>query len=70
MHTVLYTIGVYVKTLAVDLHVRAIFTLIIVRLIFESKFRSHCAKKLDVHEEMPPPSSKNSLDSSSKFEDS
>ena len=46
--------------------IRAIF---IIR-IFESKFRSHCAKKLDVHEEKPPPSLKNSSDSSSKFEDS
>ena len=46
------------------IRLRAIFRLMIFRLrIFESKFRSHCAKRLDVHEESPPPSSKNSFDS-------
>ena len=50
---------------------RAIFVLIIFRLrIFESKFRNRCAKKLDVHEENPPPSFKNLSDSSSEFRDS
>ena len=50
---------------------RAIFVLRIFRLrTFESKFRSHCAKKLNVHEESPPPSFKNSFGSNSNFEDS
>ena len=49
---------------------RAIFVLRIFRLrIFESKFGSHHAKKLDVHEENPSPLFKNLFDSNSDFED-
>ena len=51
--------------------VRAIFVLRIFRLrIFESKFRSRCAKKLDAHEENPPSLFQNLIDSNSRFRDS
>ena len=52
-------------------HLRSILILRILRpRIFESKFRDHCAEKLDVALRNLPPSFKNLFGSNSEFEDS
>ena len=52
-------------------HVRQFFILRILKpRIFESKFRDHCAKKLDGALRKSTPSFKNLLDPNSKFRDS